>query len=56
MDSSKIIAYCIAVILPPLSVLMTRGVGMDLGINIICCICGWIPGMLHACYIVSKEE
>lgn len=56
MDGSKIIAYVIALIFPPLAVLMSRGVGMDLLINIICCILGWIPGMLHACYIVSKDE
>lgn len=56
MDSSKIIAYIIAIILPPLSVLMTRGVGMDLLINIVLCIFGYIPGMLHAAYIVSKSE
>jgi uncharacterized membrane protein YqaE (UPF0057 family) len=56
MQSSKIISYIIAIILPPLAVFMAKGVGMDLGINIVCCIFAWIPGILHACYIVSKEE
>ncbi|ODQ44399.1 hypothetical protein PICMEDRAFT_37045 [Pichia membranifaciens NRRL Y-2026] len=56
MDSSKIIAYIIAIIFPPLAVLMAKGVGMDLVINIVLCILGWFPGMLHAAYIVSKSE
>lgn len=56
MDSAKIIAYIIAIIFPPLAVLMARGFGMDLLINVVLCIFGYIPGMLHAAYIVSKSE
>lgn len=56
MDSSKIFAYILAILLPPLAVLMVSGVGMDLGINILFCILAWFPGMIHACYVVSKSE
>ncbi|AWU75926.1 uncharacterized protein C5L36_0B11580 [Pichia kudriavzevii] len=44
MDSSKIFAYILAILLPPLAVLMVSGVGMDLGINILFCILAWFPG------------
>lgn len=56
MSGSKVIAYIIAIILPPLSVFMTRGVGKDLLINIILCICAYFPGMLHAAYLVSRTD
>ncbi|KAI9229325.1 MAG: hypothetical protein DHS80DRAFT_14194 [Piptocephalis tieghemiana] len=50
-DICKIIC---AVILPPLGVLMERGCGADLCINILLTILGYIPGIIHALYIILK--
>ncbi|RKP14071.1 plasma membrane proteolipid 3 [Piptocephalis cylindrospora] len=50
-DICKIIC---AVILPPIGVLMERGCGADLCINILLTILGYIPGIIHALYIILK--
>ncbi|CDK27433.1 unnamed protein product [Kuraishia capsulata CBS 1993] len=49
-DIFKIIA---AIILPPLGVLLEVGCGLSLVINILLTILGFIPGIIHALYIVS---
>ncbi|KAI1332627.1 putative cation transport-related protein [Xylariaceae sp. FL0255] len=50
-DIFKIIG---AVILPPLGVFLERGCGADLCINILLTILGFIPGIIHALYIILK--
>ncbi|KAJ6496587.1 hypothetical protein C8R47DRAFT_1212892 [Mycena vitilis] len=50
-DILKIIA---AVILPPLGVFLERGCGADLLINILLTVLGFIPGIIHALYIILK--
>ncbi|ODV88253.1 hypothetical protein CANARDRAFT_26407 [[Candida] arabinofermentans NRRL YB-2248] len=56
MSASKIIAFIIAVLLPPLAVFMERGAGRDLLVNIILCCFVYFPGILHACYIVATSN
>lgn len=43
----------IAIFLPPVPVAIKRGISMDLAINICLCILGFLPGLIHACYIIS---
>ncbi|EAA31469.2 hypothetical protein GE21DRAFT_7891 [Neurospora crassa] len=50
-DICKII---VAVILPPLGVFFERGCGADLFINILLTILGYLPGIVHALYIILK--
>ncbi|KAG2200355.1 plasma membrane proteolipid 3 [Mucor mucedo] len=50
-DICKIIA---AVILPPLGVFLERGCTCDLAINIALTCLGFIPGIVHALYIILK--
>ena len=51
---NKILLVIIAILLPPLAVFLKSGVGKDLLINIILCILFWIPGVLHALWVVLK--
>jgi len=51
MDICK---FALAVILPPLGVLAEKGCGVDLLINIGLTCLGFIPGIVHACYIICK--
>ncbi|VEP15633.1 conserved hypothetical protein; putative membrane protein [Hyella patelloides LEGE 07179] len=53
MGILKIIA---AILLPPLGVFMTMGVSQALLINILLTLLGWIPGIIHALWIISKES
>ncbi|KAF8498340.1 cation transport-related protein, partial [Gautieria morchelliformis] len=39
---------------PPLGVFLERGCGADLLINILLTILGYIPGIIHAVYIILK--
>ena len=50
-DIFKIIGACI---IPPLGVFMEKGCGTDLLINILLTILGYIPGFIHALYIICK--
>ncbi|KAK6007466.1 hypothetical protein QM012_004280 [Aureobasidium pullulans] len=51
---SDIIKIIIAIILPPLGVFLERGCGADFLINILLTILGYIPGIIHALYIILK--
>ncbi|KIO06528.1 hypothetical protein M404DRAFT_139100 [Pisolithus tinctorius Marx 270] len=43
-----------AFILPPLGVFLERGCGADLLINVCLTLLGWLPGIIHALYIILK--
>jgi len=51
---SKIVLIILAILLPPVAVFLKRGAGKDLLINIILCILFWLPGILHALWVVLK--
>ncbi|NCQ96963.1 MAG: YqaE/Pmp3 family membrane protein [Microcystis wesenbergii Mw_QC_S_20081001_S30D] len=44
-----------AFFLPPLAVFLTRGLSLAFVINIILTLIGYVPGIIHAFWIVSKE-
>ncbi|KAK9681149.1 plasma membrane proteolipid Pmp3 [Basidiobolus ranarum] len=54
LTCTDIFKFFFAVILPPLGVLMERGCGIDLLINIGLTLLGYIPGIIHAFYIILK--
>ncbi|KAF9922921.1 plasma membrane proteolipid Pmp3 [Linnemannia zychae] len=54
LTCSDIFKFIFAVIFPPLGVLLERGCGADLLINILLTILGFIPGIIHAFYIILK--
>jgi uncharacterized membrane protein YqaE (UPF0057 family) len=45
--------YILAFLCPPLAVYLDIGTGPELRLNIILTILGWIPGVIHALYILS---
>ncbi|ESZ90935.1 hypothetical protein SBOR_8681 [Sclerotinia borealis F-4128] len=55
MCSSDIFLGLIAILFPPLAVWVKRGLcSVDSLINILLCMLGFIPGLLHAWYIIAK--
>ena len=54
LDQSKLLLVIIAILLPPLAVGLKEGVGGHLILNIILCVLFWLPGLLHALYIVLR--
>ncbi|KAH7030024.1 hypothetical protein B0J12DRAFT_682474 [Macrophomina phaseolina] len=55
-STSDVLLYFLALFVPPVPVFIKRGCGADFLINICLSILGWIPGVLHAFWIVSKTE
>lgn len=51
---NKILLVIIAVLLPPLAVFLKNGAGKDLVINIILCLFFYVPGILHALWLILK--
>ena len=51
---NKIVLIIIAILLPPLAVFLKKGVGKDLIINIVLCLCFWLPGIVHALWLLMK--
>lgn len=52
MDLLRII---IAILLPPLGVFLQVGLGKHFWINVILTLLGYIPGIVHAVYIIARE-
>ncbi|MBB3999174.1 YqaE/Pmp3 family membrane protein [Aureimonas pseudogalii] len=52
MDLIKII---IAILLPPLGVFMEVGIGKQFWINIILTLLGYIPGIVHAVWVIARR-
>ncbi|KAH9946001.1 UPF0057-domain-containing protein [Epithele typhae] len=48
------IMYVFAILLPPLGVFLERGCGADFLINILLTLLGYLPGIIHALYIILK--
>ena len=53
MDN-KIVLIILAILLPPIAVFLKKGAGKDLIINIVLCILFFLPGVIHAIWLVTK--
>lgn len=51
---NKIILILLAIFLPPISVFLKSGVGKDLLINVLLCLLFYVPGIIHALWVVTK--
>lgn len=51
-----IVRLIIAVILPPLGVFLQVGIGKHFWINILLTLLGYIPGIVHAVWIIAKKS
>lgn len=52
MDIIRIIC---AIILPPLGVFLQVGIGTDFWINILLTLLGYIPGIVHAVWVIARK-
>jgi len=50
-----IIRIILSVLLPPLGVFLQVGLGAHFLINILLTLLGYIPGLIHAIYIIAKR-
>ncbi|QOL25151.1 YqaE/Pmp3 family membrane protein [Thalassotalea sp. LPB0316] len=52
---NKVVHIIIAILLPPLAVFLKNGAGKDLLINILLCCLFWLPAIIHALWLVTKD-
>ena len=45
-----------ALLLPPLGAFLQVGASKHFFINILLCLLGWIPGVLHAIWLVATQK
>lgn len=55
-ESDDVVALILSILIPPLGVAIKRGVDIQLFINIILTMFGWLPGIIHALYIILKDR
>jgi len=52
--TNKLLLVIIAILIPPLAVGLKEGIGTQLLINIILCLLFWLPGLVHALWVVLR--
>lgn len=50
------IRIILSVIIPPVGVFFQVGLGLHFWINILLTLLGYVPGLLHAIWIILKED
>jgi uncharacterized membrane protein YqaE (UPF0057 family) len=46
----------LSILLPPLGVFLTVGLGSTFIINVLLTLLGWLPGVIHALWVISKRS
>jgi uncharacterized membrane protein YqaE (UPF0057 family) len=52
----KLLRIITGIVLPPLGVFLTVGLGPTFLINVLLTILGWLPGSIHALWVIVKYE
>jgi len=55
-DGTRMLALIAALFLPPVAIILVDGCGISLLINILLCCLGYLPGIIHAFYVVLKSQ
>jgi uncharacterized membrane protein YqaE (UPF0057 family) len=57
MASSRlsILDIILGIFFPFIAVLIKRGLGKDFLINVLLCIIGWLPGVIHAFWVITAR-
>ena len=50
----RFVAVIVALLLPPLAVFLKKGANKDLAINVLLCFLMWVPGVIHALWVVTR--
>lgn len=51
---NKLVLIILAILLPPVAVFFKKGVGKDLIINILLSLLFFVPGVIHALWLIMK--
>ncbi|WP_136798146.1 YqaE/Pmp3 family membrane protein [Desulfosediminicola ganghwensis] len=53
---NELVKIIFAIILPPLGVFFQVGIGKHFWVNILLTLLGYIPGIVHAVWVVAKNK
>jgi uncharacterized membrane protein YqaE (UPF0057 family) len=53
-SNNQLIYVIIAILLPPVAVFLKKGIGGTFFLNILLTICFFIPGVIHALWVILK--
>lgn len=51
---NKMLLIILALLLPPVAVFLKNGAGKDLLINIVLCLFFYVPGIIHALWLITR--
>lgn len=51
----NVIRIILALLIPPVAAFLTVGIGLHFWLNILLSIFFWVPGMIHAIWLVVKN-
>ena len=55
MTSTDFLRVVLAVLLPPLGIFLHKGLGKHFWINVLLTLLGYIPGLVHAVWILARR-
>lgn len=53
---STLVRILLAIFLPPIAVLFTTGLGLQFLLNILLTLIGWLPGNIHALWLMHRDR
>ncbi len=54
-DPMDVLRILLAILLPPVGVFLQVGIGLQFWLNILLTLLGYVPGIIHAVYIIVKR-
>jgi uncharacterized membrane protein YqaE (UPF0057 family) len=55
MSASDFLRVVVAVLLPPLGIFLQEGLGKQFWLNVLLTLLGYIPGLVHAVWILARR-
>jgi len=55
MTVGNLLRILLAILLPPIAMLFTVGLGLHFWLNILLTLLGYIPGIIHAVWIIARR-
>ena len=53
--SADVLRVLLAIVLPPLGVFLQVGLGLQFWLNVLLTLLGYVPGIVHAVYIIVRR-
>ena len=55
LSANDLLLILATILLPPLAVALKRGIGWPFVLNILLTVLGYVPGLVHAIWIVARS-